>query len=80
MILIEVYENQNGKDTMTSLAKKISRKLNLPESTVKWNLRLLRDAGLIEAGSISERNVPVKLSRAGLLLAKILMRSNWFFK
>ncbi len=73
-ILIEIYNNQNNGDTLTSLARKISKKLNLPESTVKWNLRLLRDVGLIEAGSINEKNIPVKLSMAGLLLAEVLKK------
>ena len=73
-ILVELYLNCNGDVTLTSLARELSEKLRLPESTVKWNLRLLRDAGLIQAGSFREKNVPVRLSRAGLVLAEKLAR------
>ena len=64
-ILVQVYLRYDGNATLTSLARELSAYLNIPESTVKWNLRLLRDAGLIRAGSYKEKNVPVRLSKAG---------------
>jgi len=72
-ILVEAYFNADGLTTLTSLARKIASKTNIPMSTVKWNLRLLRDLGLLIGGSIDRKNVPFKLSEAGRTLAKYIV-------
>ncbi|MCS7384643.1 MAG: hypothetical protein NDF53_02800 [archaeon GB-1867-097] len=50
----------------------ISQKLNIPVSTIKWNLRVLRDLGLITAGSKENKKIKVGLTKAGIFIAKRL--------
>ena len=40
-----------------------------PKSTVRWNLRGLRDAGLIRAGDRENKGIPVGLTELGRLMA-----------
>jgi len=72
-ILVEAYFNADDSITLTALAKKIALKTGIPESTVKWNLRLLRDLGLLSGGSIDRKNVPFKLSKAGQTLIEYII-------
>jgi len=44
--------------------------MGVPESTVKWSIRSLRDAYLIEGGSRSQKGVPAKVTYSGLLVAE----------
>jgi len=55
--------------TLSRQAREIAKKLNIPESTVKWNLRVLRDLGLIECGSMNNKGIPIRLTYAGLIIA-----------
>ncbi|RLE49309.1 MAG: hypothetical protein DRJ31_05345 [Candidatus Methanomethylicota archaeon] len=52
--------------------KYLCRELKLPESTVKWNLNVLRKVGLIKSGSINCKGLPLQLTEAGRLVAKSL--------
>ncbi|MHA1636895.1 MAG: hypothetical protein ACTSUB_02665 [Candidatus Thorarchaeota archaeon] len=45
----------HNKMTLTSLADKISRRTQIPYSTVKWNLRSLVDLGLLVGGDAIRR-------------------------
>ncbi len=56
--------------TLTSLAEYLSSELNLAHSTVKWNLRNLRDVGLITAGDANEKGINAELTLAGELLSQ----------
>lgn len=56
--------------TLTALAEFLSTELNLPHSTIKWNLRTLRDMGLLTAGDANEKGINAKLTLAGALLAE----------
>jgi len=56
--------------TLTSLAEYLSSELNLAHSTVKWNLRTLRDMSLLTAGDANEKGINAKLTLAGELLAE----------
>jgi len=58
--------------TLTSLAEYLSSELNLAHSTVKWNLRTLRDMDLLTAGDANEKGINAKLTLAGALLAGAL--------
>lgn len=58
------------KMTLTALAEFLSTELNLPHSTIKWNLRTLRDMGLLSAGDANEKGINAKLTLAGALLAE----------
>ncbi len=55
--------------TMTSLADVLARRTGVPYSTVKWNLRLLVDLGLMVGGSTDDRGKPAGLAPAARMLA-----------
>ena len=58
------------EDTVyTNLIKQLSRELSIPESTVRWNLRGLREADLINAGTKENKGVPVSLTTMGRIMA-----------
>lgn len=56
----------------TGLADCLSRKLRMPLSTVKFNLRVLKNAGLLELHPIKKRQTTVTLSHGGQLLTQLL--------
>jgi hypothetical protein len=60
------------KMTLTALAEFLSTELNLPHSTIKWNLRTLRDMDLLTAGDANEKGINAKLTLAGILLCEKL--------
>ena len=56
----------------TVLIDRFSNELGIPKSTVRWNLRGLREAGLIVAGDKENKGVPVSLTEMGQTLADYL--------
>ena len=70
-LLLKKSENllSSRKMTLTALAELLSTELNLPHSTIKWNLRTLRDMDLLTAGDANEKGINAKLTLAGVLLA-----------
>jgi Fe2+ or Zn2+ uptake regulation protein len=56
----------------TTLIDLYSEELGIPRSTVRWNLRGLREAGLIVAGDRENKGVPVALTEMGQTLADYL--------
>lgn len=60
------------KMTLISLAEYLSTELNLAHSTVKWNLRALRDVGLLKGGDVNEKGINAELTLAGALLVESL--------
>jgi DNA-binding MarR family transcriptional regulator len=58
------------EDTVyTNLIKQLSGELSIPESTVRWNLRGLREADLINAGTKENKGIPVSLTTMGRIMA-----------
>ena len=58
------------EDTVyTNLIKHLSGELSIPESTVRWNLRGLREADLINAGTKENKGIPVSLTTMGRIMA-----------
>ena len=53
----------------TNLIKQLSEELGIPESTVRWNLRGLREAELINAGTKQNKGVPVSLTTMGRIMS-----------
>jgi DNA-binding MarR family transcriptional regulator len=47
------------------LVDKLSQEEKLPKSTVRWNLKRLRETGMIIAGCKDNKGVPVKLTEKG---------------
>lgn len=58
-----------GSEVYTNLINKISNELDIPESTVRWNMRGLREAELIEAGTKENKGIPVSLTNMGRIMA-----------
>ena len=58
--------------TVTALADLLSRRTSVPYSTVKWNLRLLMDMGLMEGGDSNTRGRHASLTAPGKLLVEYL--------
>jgi len=56
-------------EVYTNLIKQLSIELEIPESTVRWNLRGLREADLINAGTKDNKGVPVSLTTMGKIMA-----------
>jgi len=55
--------------TVTALADQVSRRSNVPYSTVKWNLRSLKDMGLLTGGDLSCKGERASLTREAQMLA-----------
>jgi predicted ArsR family transcriptional regulator len=57
------------KPVYTVLIQQLSDELAIPESTVRWNLKGLREAELIRAGTKDNKGVPVSLTAMGRIMA-----------
>lgn len=57
--------NYTEEMVYTNLIERISEVLGMPKSTVRWNMRGLRDAGFISAGDKDTKGVPVRLTERG---------------
>ncbi len=53
----------------TVLIQQLSDELAIPESTVRWNLKGLREAELIRAGTKDNKGIPVSLTAMGRIMA-----------
>jgi len=56
----------------TGLADYLARKLHLPLSTTKFNLNVLRNAGLLETNPSNHQRTTICLSYGGQLLTQLL--------
>ena len=56
-------------EVYTNLIKQLSEELDIPESTVRWNLKGLREAELINAGTKDNKGIPVSLTKVGKIMA-----------
>lgn len=62
--------------SLTALAEHLSRKLRMPLSTTKFNLKVLKDAGLLECKPTGKRRSTTRLSYGGQLLTQLLPEPN----
>lgn len=56
----------------TALADYLARKLHLPLSTTKFNLKVLKNAGLFDTNSSRKQGYRISLSYGGQLLTQLL--------
>lgn len=68
--LIWLSEEYDEAEVYTKLIDRISKKLDIPKSTVRWNLRGLREAGLIEAGDKDNKGIPVRFTKKGKIMVQ----------
>ena len=71
-LLMWLAEEYDGRTVYTALIERLSRDMGIPKSTVRWNLRGLREAGLIKAGDRENKGIPVVLTGMGQLMAEYL--------
>jgi DNA-binding MarR family transcriptional regulator len=76
MILRWLVEHYNQKTVYTVLIQEISKELEIPRSTVRWNLRGLREAELIQAGDKDNKGIPVSLTPIGKIMADYAITIN----
>jgi predicted transcriptional regulator len=67
MILKEMGEN-NGQHSMTKFVHLLSKKYNISRTCVWYNIRKMRDSGLIVFGNRSVRGTRASLTEFGLLI------------
>ena len=72
LILKWLIEHYKGDLVYTSLIETVSEALDVPRSTVRWNLKGLREAGLILAGDRNTKGITVRVTELGSLVAKIV--------
>jgi len=68
-ILHWLTHNYRERAVYTVLIQRLSEDLGIPESTVRWNLKGLREADLINAGTKENKGVPVSLTEIGRIMA-----------
>jgi len=69
LLLRWLTEKYDDEIVYTVLIDRLSEDLDIPKSTVRWNLRGLREAGLIRAGDRDNKGIPVGLTELGRLMA-----------
>lgn len=62
--------------SLTALADYLSKKFEMPLSTTKFNLKILKDAGLLECTFKRKRRATTSLSYGGQLLTQLLPEPN----
>lgn len=75
-ILQWLAENNEEETVYTRMVNTISREFEMPESTARWNLKILREAALLEAGDRANKGIPVKLTEAGRIALEVLTVEN----
>jgi len=70
MLLRWLSEEYTEETVYTTLIERISEDLSIPKSTVRWNLRGLREAGLIRAGDRDNKGIPARLTDMGRIVAE----------
>jgi DNA-binding MarR family transcriptional regulator len=75
MLLMWLSENHIDGVVYTVLIERLSNALNIPRSTVRWNLRGLRETGFIRAGNRENKGIPVDLTEMGRLVMNYLQTS-----
>jgi DNA-binding MarR family transcriptional regulator len=67
-----IMKRDGEPSVYTVLIDRYSEERRMPKSTVRWNLRGLREAGLIVAGDKENKGVIVALTEMGQILADFL--------
>lgn len=76
ILLRWLSENYNEKMIYTVLIERLSNYLGIPKSTVRWNLKGLREAGFIRAGDRNNKGIHVALTDTGKIMAECVSNSS----
>jgi hypothetical protein len=75
-VLMEVHRLLKFNDmTVTALADQVSRRSAVPYSTVKWNLRSLKEMGLLRGGGLCSKGEKARLTYEAHMLADYFERN-----
>ena len=77
MLLRWLAEDYREEAIYTALIERMSEDLSIPKSTVRWNLRGLREAGLIRAGDKENKGIPVRLTERGRIMAEYVLTGSF---
>jgi DNA-binding MarR family transcriptional regulator len=72
-LLVWLSESYNDEAVYTVLISRLAQELGIPKSTIRWNLKGLREAELIRAGDKDNKGIPVSLTPTGQIYANFLM-------
>jgi len=70
-MMLRIVSEVQEETLYTTLIERVSVELNIPKSTIRWNLKGLRDAGLIAAGNRDNKGVPVRLTESGRIMVGV---------
>jgi DNA-binding transcriptional ArsR family regulator len=75
-MMLRIVAEVQGETLYTTLIDRVSEELEIPKSTVRWNLKGLRDSGLIAAGDRDNKGVPVRLTETGRVMFGLISPSD----
>ena len=75
-LMLQMIAEVEGETIYTVLIDRLSEDLSVPRSTVRWNMKGLREAGLIHAGDKETKGIPVSLTDTGRMMAGVLSHSD----
>ncbi|MBN1682562.1 helix-turn-helix transcriptional regulator [Candidatus Bathyarchaeota archaeon] len=72
-IILKLISQKEGEEVYTTLIDSLSEYLDIPKSTIRWNLKGLRESGLIYAGDRDNKGVPVSLTDLGRIMTDVVI-------
>lgn len=73
-VLDELNSNKNTT-TVSGFIKHLSKKHQIPPSTLRWNIRQLRELELIKCGTSTAKGVPLEATSSGKLVYAMLKQT-----
>jgi DNA-binding transcriptional ArsR family regulator len=70
--ILQFISEANDSQLYTNLIDRLSVEMGVPHSTVRWNLKGLREAGLIHAGDRDNKGIPVRLTAKGRIMTRLV--------
>lgn len=75
-IILKLISKKEGEEVYTTLIDSLSEYLDIPKSTIRWNLKGLRDSGLICAGDRENKGIPVTLTDLGRIMTDVVISND----
>lgn len=72
-IMLKLISKKQGEKLYTTLIDNLAEDLDIPKSTVRWNLKGLRESGLINAGDRENKGIPVSLTDLGRIMTEVVV-------
>jgi DNA-binding MarR family transcriptional regulator len=74
--MLQIISEAEETTIYTVLIDRLSQEMSVPRSTVRWNMKGLREAGLINAGDRETKGIPVSLTPTGRVVLGVLFPVN----